>query len=277
MMQRLRIILASEELTEHAEKFESRGVTDSILDQLADSDLREIGIVKLGERKRLLSAFRKPADSWSAPEDALEIDEESEPEDVSEEQIPFEIPEPPLDEQDSEKIIPFEKASEDASVDEPEPAPKPKKRPASAKKKKNPVAPRVAPAEESLTSPKVSIQAQAPAPRPKERAKRKPKKSPQNTPVSTPEASENRGESIGPGEVEEQTESSNSKSMGTALLLALLFGPIGLLYISFGRALFFLTLFVLAWIFGLLHFVLGLTLWTLAPIASILLFGAGKR
>ena len=277
MTQKLLTILKAEELTEHAEKFESRGVTDSILDQLADSDLREIGIVKLGERKRLLSAFRKPDDFWGVPEDPLEFQEESEPEDVPEEPIPFELQEAPLDEQDSKKIIPFQEASEDASVEELEPAPKPKKRPANAKQKKATKAPRVAPAEESLTSPEVSIESQAPAPRPKERAKRKSKKSPQTTPISAPEASEERAESVGPGEAEEQAESSNAKSMGTALLLALLFGPIGLLYISFGRALFFLTLFVLAWLFGLLHFALGLTLWTLAPIASILLFGVGRR
>lgn len=57
MEKALKSILETEHLEHLAPKFEEQGVTDSILDQLEDGDLREIGVEKLGERKRLLQAF----------------------------------------------------------------------------------------------------------------------------------------------------------------------------------------------------------------------------
>jgi len=48
-------ILQAEHLKHLAPKFEEQGITDAILDQLLDSDLRELGVEKLGERKRLLT------------------------------------------------------------------------------------------------------------------------------------------------------------------------------------------------------------------------------
>ena len=57
MTERLQSILAAEGLSSLLEKFKEQGVTDSILSELSDSDLKELGVGKLGERKRLLSAF----------------------------------------------------------------------------------------------------------------------------------------------------------------------------------------------------------------------------
>ena len=57
MEKELKSILKSEHLEYLAPKFKKQGVTDEILDQLEDTDLRELGVEKLGERKRLLSAF----------------------------------------------------------------------------------------------------------------------------------------------------------------------------------------------------------------------------
>jgi sulfatase modifying factor 1 len=57
MEKELKSILEVEHLDYLASKFEEQGVTDAVLDQLDDSDLRELGLEKLGERKRLLLAF----------------------------------------------------------------------------------------------------------------------------------------------------------------------------------------------------------------------------
>ena len=62
MEKELKSILEAEHLEHLAPKFEEQGVTDEILDQLLDSDLRELGVEKLGERKRLLSAFTQHRD-----------------------------------------------------------------------------------------------------------------------------------------------------------------------------------------------------------------------
>ena len=62
MEKELKSILEAEHLEHLAPKFEEQGVTDEILDQLEDSDLRELGVEKLGERKRLLSAFTQNRD-----------------------------------------------------------------------------------------------------------------------------------------------------------------------------------------------------------------------
>ena len=62
MEKELKSILEAEHLEHLATRFDDQGVTDSILDQLDDSDLRELGLEKLGERKRLLLAFSKNRD-----------------------------------------------------------------------------------------------------------------------------------------------------------------------------------------------------------------------
>jgi len=55
----LQRILESEHLMHLYETLDSQGITDSILEQLSDADLRELGVDKLGERRRLLAAFAK--------------------------------------------------------------------------------------------------------------------------------------------------------------------------------------------------------------------------
>jgi TPR repeat protein len=57
MISKLQSILDLEGLTELLSKFTDQGVADSILGELTDSDLRDLGIEKLGNRKRLLMAF----------------------------------------------------------------------------------------------------------------------------------------------------------------------------------------------------------------------------
>jgi len=59
MTEKLQSILDAEGLSSLLDKFNEQGVTDSILGDLTDSDLKELGIDKLGERKRLLAAFGK--------------------------------------------------------------------------------------------------------------------------------------------------------------------------------------------------------------------------
>jgi formylglycine-generating enzyme required for sulfatase activity len=57
----LKAILESENLATLLPLFVDQGVTDSILGHLSDTDLRDLGVAKLGERKRLLSAFTNSA------------------------------------------------------------------------------------------------------------------------------------------------------------------------------------------------------------------------
>lgn len=59
MTEKLQSILEAEGLSSLLDKFNEQGVTDSILGDLTDSDLKELGVEKLGERKRLLAAFGK--------------------------------------------------------------------------------------------------------------------------------------------------------------------------------------------------------------------------
>ena len=54
---KLKSILQKEKLEHLLPIFTDQGVTDSILGDLSADDLRDLGIEKLGERKRLLSAF----------------------------------------------------------------------------------------------------------------------------------------------------------------------------------------------------------------------------
>jgi formylglycine-generating enzyme required for sulfatase activity len=59
MVEKLQSILEAEGLSALLSKFTNQGVTDSILGDLTDADLKDLGIEKLGERKRLLAAFLK--------------------------------------------------------------------------------------------------------------------------------------------------------------------------------------------------------------------------
>ncbi|MEI6872970.1 MAG: SAM domain-containing protein [Verrucomicrobiota bacterium] len=63
MVTQLKAILEKEKLAHLLPVLESQGVTDSLLSDLTDSDLRDLGISKLGERKRLLSAFGQTSNS----------------------------------------------------------------------------------------------------------------------------------------------------------------------------------------------------------------------
>jgi formylglycine-generating enzyme required for sulfatase activity len=59
MTSALETILEAEGLSALLSKFTDQGVTDSILGDLTDADLKDLGIEKLGERKRILAAFGK--------------------------------------------------------------------------------------------------------------------------------------------------------------------------------------------------------------------------
>ena len=56
-MKKLQAVLEAEGLEPLLDKFAAEGVTDSILSELSDADLQQLGIEKLGERKRLLLRF----------------------------------------------------------------------------------------------------------------------------------------------------------------------------------------------------------------------------
>jgi hypothetical protein len=77
---KLKSILKKEQLEHLLPIFMDQGVTDSILADLSDDDLRELGIDKFGERKRLLTAFAslETADEESEGEESA--DEESDEE-----------------------------------------------------------------------------------------------------------------------------------------------------------------------------------------------------
>lgn len=57
MFSKLQSILEAEGLSDLAAIFREHEITDSVLADLSDSDLRELGIDKMGVRKRLLAAF----------------------------------------------------------------------------------------------------------------------------------------------------------------------------------------------------------------------------
>lgn len=61
MTKNLQSILEAEGLSSLFEKFATQGVTDFVLTDLADSSLQQLGIDKLGARRRLLAAFGKPS------------------------------------------------------------------------------------------------------------------------------------------------------------------------------------------------------------------------
>jgi hypothetical protein len=60
MSSKLQSILEAEGFSFLLDKFTAEGFTDSVLSDLSDSDLQQLGIDKLGERRRLLAAFGKP-------------------------------------------------------------------------------------------------------------------------------------------------------------------------------------------------------------------------
>lgn len=68
MTEKLSSILKAEGLDQLLSKFTDQGVTDSILGDLTDADLKELGVEKLGERKRLLAAFKESTPSLSVTE-----------------------------------------------------------------------------------------------------------------------------------------------------------------------------------------------------------------
>jgi hypothetical protein len=79
MDQKLKTILKREQLEHLLPIFEEQGVTDSILGDLSDDDLRELGIDKFGERKRLLTAFASlELDAEDSAEDSDEDSDEDE-------------------------------------------------------------------------------------------------------------------------------------------------------------------------------------------------------
>jgi len=79
MTEKLQSILEAQGLSALLGKFSEQGVTDSILGDLTDSDLKELGIDKLGERKRLLAVFGKSGGGGLA----ISVTEESAPQGVS--------------------------------------------------------------------------------------------------------------------------------------------------------------------------------------------------
>ncbi len=66
MTSRLQSILEAEELADFLPLFTDQEITDAILADLSDSDLKEIGIDKMGVRKRLLAAFNQAPSSGSS-------------------------------------------------------------------------------------------------------------------------------------------------------------------------------------------------------------------
>ena len=62
MSSKLQSILEAEGFSFLLDKLTAEGFTDSVLSDLSDSDLQQLGIDKLGERRRLLAAFGKPSE-----------------------------------------------------------------------------------------------------------------------------------------------------------------------------------------------------------------------
>jgi len=56
---RMQSILQSENLSHLEPLFEEHAIVDSVLEILSDSDLRDVGVAQLGERRQLLAAFAK--------------------------------------------------------------------------------------------------------------------------------------------------------------------------------------------------------------------------
>lgn len=71
---KLKSILQKEKLEHLLSIFMDQGVTDSILGDLSADDLRDLGIDKLGERKRLLAAFQGAVGGDSSIRDMVAVD-----------------------------------------------------------------------------------------------------------------------------------------------------------------------------------------------------------
>jgi hypothetical protein len=69
MIERLTSTLAEIGLSDLLPIFEAQGIDDAVLGELSDADLKEIGIKKLGDRKKLLSSFTRIFHDTSAPPD----------------------------------------------------------------------------------------------------------------------------------------------------------------------------------------------------------------
>ena len=67
MTRKLQSILEAEGLSALFDKFAGEEITDSLLPKLTDSHLKDIGISKLGERMRLLAAFRECGSELEQP------------------------------------------------------------------------------------------------------------------------------------------------------------------------------------------------------------------
>lgn len=86
------------------------------------------------------------------------------------------------------------------------------------------------------------------------------------------------GEMVSPKEREAvHGKKSRQKSMVLALVLAILLGPFGLLYVSWKRAAVMLLVFIVGVSLIPKNGFVVLLLWLVAPILSIILLGVGKR
>jgi len=74
MDKKLKSLLKKEQLEHLLPVFADQGITDSILGDLSDGDLRDLGIDKLGERKRLLAAFQGASGGDSSPGAMVEVE-----------------------------------------------------------------------------------------------------------------------------------------------------------------------------------------------------------
>ncbi len=61
MTKNIELILERENLANLVPLFETQGITDEIIDTITDKDLQEMGVEKLGERRRVLLAFGEGA------------------------------------------------------------------------------------------------------------------------------------------------------------------------------------------------------------------------
>ena len=74
MDKKLKALLEKEKLEHLLKLFVDQGITDSILGDLSDGDLRDLGIEKLGERKRLLAVFSAGAGGAGASGQMVEVE-----------------------------------------------------------------------------------------------------------------------------------------------------------------------------------------------------------
>jgi hypothetical protein len=68
MTTRLQTLLSELELSELLPLFEAQGIDDAVLADLSDAELTQLGVEKLGDRKKLLKAFGESSEPSSAGE-----------------------------------------------------------------------------------------------------------------------------------------------------------------------------------------------------------------